>query len=142
MYVFNYEEYPHGLSFVSFQHAGQLPRRLPVRLSDGRGYNYLPKRCANTINRTSADATTASECANGDSCEYAHSVEEIIYHPQVYKTRLCEHTLDEKLKRCARTSHWIFVLRLDHLRLVPLTPCLYRYLSVSVYVNFCKVGYN
>eukprot|EP00419_Tripos_fusus_P038048 CAMPEP_0172770864 /NCGR_PEP_ID=MMETSP1074-20121228/189517_1 /TAXON_ID=2916 /ORGANISM="Ceratium fusus, Strain PA161109" /LENGTH=72 /DNA_ID=CAMNT_0013606701 /DNA_START=246 /DNA_END=460 /DNA_ORIENTATION=- len=33
--------------------------------------------------------TTETACPNGDACVFAHSREEISYHPAKYKTRRC-----------------------------------------------------
>lgn len=54
----------------------QLFRRRPVRAASGI-WLYLPLRCME------------SECTDTD-CNFAHSTTEVLFHPMLYKTKLCD----------------------------------------------------
>lgn len=58
-------------------------RRRPV-LSNGR-FNYVSTRCP-TLERERT-------CPSGASCHYAHTAEEVVYHPSKYKTHMCAYAL-------------------------------------------------
>lgn len=57
-------------------HEGQAPRRAPILSVTGQ-WNYRPVLC----NR--------ENCVFKDACRFAHTIEEIEYHPLKYKTRNC-----------------------------------------------------
>lgn len=50
------------------------------------GWNYKPTMC-NSIK---------VECKAGEDCQYCHNREELVYHPLVFKTKLCEYMVDDK----------------------------------------------
>lgn len=54
----------------------QYPRRRPARAANGI-WLYLPLRCIEP------------ECADADCC-FAHSTIEVLFHPMLYKTKLCD----------------------------------------------------
>lgn len=58
-------------------HEGQQPRRAPILYANGQ-WNYRPVLCKR------------ENCVFKDSCKFAHTKEEIEYHPLRYKTRNCE----------------------------------------------------
>lgn len=49
-----------------------------------------PANCKATRTNSNDESNPASE-EGGDNCEYAHTLLELMYHPQVYKTGLCDH---------------------------------------------------
>lgn len=56
-----------------FWHEPNLRRRSPAE------YSYSTQLCKDATN-----------CWRGDDCKYAHNIEEINYHPLMYKTRSCK----------------------------------------------------
>lgn len=71
-------------SYTCFDAHSRLPRRRKPQLIHGR-YNYIPTRCRYIMED--------QECPQGAHCRFAHSTEEVIYHPSKYKTQLCSHPL-------------------------------------------------
>lgn len=57
------------------------------------GLAYLPLACSNDTTEESK-----SNCRMGDSCRFAHTQKEILYHPLVYKTVRC----NESASSCKR----------------------------------------
>lgn len=58
-------------------HHDQTPRRTPIQFANGQ-WNYRPSRC----NR--------ENCIYKESCRFAHTMEEVDYHPLKYKTKACD----------------------------------------------------
>jgi hypothetical protein len=48
----------------------------------------MPMKCRHKHNDPKAT------CPAGDKCEYSHCTEEVVYHPLVFKTKLCDHSGD------------------------------------------------
>lgn len=63
--------------------------------SDPCGYNYKPTRCQ-YFNK-------GSRCPQGTACPYAHTLEESIYHPLIFKTQKCTYGVDER-GRCEKNG--------------------------------------
>jgi hypothetical protein len=63
-----------------------IPERRPPVLIYGR-HSYKPIHCRNLVN--------GIMCNEGDACQFAHSKLEILYHPTIYKTRMCEFDTDQ-----------------------------------------------
>jgi len=82
---------PHALRQCQFDgntcfhsHGGaNATRRIP-ELINGK-FNYLPIRCQYMLK--------GKTCHHARNCRFAHSKEEVIYHPSKYKTQLCPHRL-------------------------------------------------
>ena len=55
-------------------------------------YLYEPRLCDNIITYVadSGKKQTMINCHNGKNCKYAHSREEVLFHPALYKTVMCE----------------------------------------------------
>ncbi|EEA04981.1 zinc finger, CCCH type domain-containing protein [Cryptosporidium muris RN66] len=66
------------------------PRRCPFYLSDPMALRYLPDLCPDVIIKNEETGAIESTCNRGGYCPFAHSMEEIIYHPLCYKTELCD----------------------------------------------------
>jgi len=62
-------------------HSGVMIRRVPG-LGAHRLYNYIPKPCPQW--------EKMKKCHLGDSCPRSHGWLEIIFHPLLYKTKLCK----------------------------------------------------
>eukprot|EP00903_Cladosiphon_okamuranus_P017112 g15765.t2 len=57
---------------------------------DPSKHPYLPRLCTSVI-LPGPGGEFLDECPRGRSCPAAHSLEEIQYHPQSYKTQVCPH---------------------------------------------------
>jgi len=84
------KRYDHDHDLCGFAHVevnnGWL-RRNPLL------YNYKDEMCpyvtASSEKRGYQKGLVINECPHGVNCEYAHSVEEIVYHPRRYKKKAC-----------------------------------------------------
>jgi hypothetical protein len=54
----------------------------------GPSYSYVPRACPN-VALPSETSAYHNYCREGGSCRFAHSYEEINFHPSLYKTRKC-----------------------------------------------------
>lgn len=74
-------------SQCQFSHYLDWPRRQPRR------YNYSPEMCPNVTIVEGADGSVErleNNCTAGLRCPWAHSKEEVLFHPHIFKTTLCE----------------------------------------------------
>eukprot|EP00927_Polykrikos_kofoidii_P055345 TRINITY_DN49615_c0_g1_i1.p1 TRINITY_DN49615_c0_g1~~TRINITY_DN49615_c0_g1_i1.p1 ORF type:complete len:357 (+),score=42.39 TRINITY_DN49615_c0_g1_i1:67-1137(+) len=75
-------------SQCQFAHNLQWPRR------PHRGHQYSPELCphvkASGMAAHPGDARVDNPCPAGQKCPFAHSKEEVLYHPHLLKTCLCE----------------------------------------------------
>eukprot|EP00403_Amphidinium_massartii_P012842 CAMPEP_0178424450 /NCGR_PEP_ID=MMETSP0689_2-20121128/28215_1 /TAXON_ID=160604 /ORGANISM="Amphidinium massartii, Strain CS-259" /LENGTH=378 /DNA_ID=CAMNT_0020046085 /DNA_START=7 /DNA_END=1140 /DNA_ORIENTATION=+ len=75
-------------SKCQFSHSTDWPRRPP------RKHRYSPELCPSLFAAPGVDGQVAQllvgKCSAGRSCQYAHSAEEVLYHPAIYKTVRCE----------------------------------------------------
>jgi len=62
-------------------HSSVMKRRVPTLRKDGL-FNYIPKLCPQWEN--------SKKCNKGDSCHFSHGWLEIIFHPLLYKTKICK----------------------------------------------------
>jgi len=63
-------------------HSITMMRRVPRQVhSNGGLFNYIPEPCQ--------EFQRSKKCRLGDSCPQAHGWLEIIFHPLLYKTKLC-----------------------------------------------------
>ncbi|CAG9316089.1 unnamed protein product [Blepharisma stoltei] len=69
-------------------HEGELPRRLPTKDANGE-WSYKPYLCK-----------FPKPCRYQNSCTFAHTKEEVYYHPLVYKTKKCSYMLNNGI--CTR----------------------------------------
>jgi len=64
-------------------HSNLMKRRVPKRVwSNGGLFNYIPEPCQ--------EWQRSKKCSLGDSCTRSHGWLEMIYHPLLYKTKLCK----------------------------------------------------
>jgi len=63
-------------------HSNIMRRRVPKQMiSNGGRFNYIPEACP--------EWSKSKKCFMGMSCPRAHGWLEIIFHPLIYKTKLC-----------------------------------------------------
>ncbi|KAL8273618.1 hypothetical protein Esti_002440 [Eimeria stiedai] len=89
-----------GLSRCQYSHNKQWHRRCPVYVSDHSFIRYVHLLCPKVQLLKSSSSSQAaggeaspqcvSSCERGWECPFAHSREEALYHPLVYKTTLCQ----------------------------------------------------
>lgn len=53
-----------------------------------RKHKFAPTPCPEVFDAT-LNVFVIKDCPNGDACRLAHSQNEILYHPEVYRTELC-----------------------------------------------------
>ncbi|CAK0796093.1 unnamed protein product [Prorocentrum cordatum] len=68
-------------SRCQYSHSAAPPRRNPTR------HAYAPQLCPHAAAWAEG---RGGGCARGELCPWAHSEDEVNYHPEVYKTRLCQ----------------------------------------------------
>eukprot|EP00743_Colponemidia_sp_Colp-15_P000872 GILK01000963.1.p1 GENE.GILK01000963.1~~GILK01000963.1.p1 ORF type:complete len:792 (+),score=118.68 GILK01000963.1:80-2455(+) len=69
----------------------QYSHNLAWRRRNPRKVNYKPQMCPDLHFLRGYDKTRVdNRCKRGRNCEYAHSKEEQMFHPLIYKTQLCE----------------------------------------------------
>eukprot|EP00808_Paulinella_micropora_P023133 g19020.t1 len=76
-------------------HPSMARRRRPY-LHQGR-FNYMPTRCRYILEDR--------DCPQREHCRFAHSTEEVIYHPSTFKTQACPYPV-EKNGHCSRHGRW------------------------------------
>jgi len=68
-------------------HSKHMIRRVPKQdPSLGGLFNYIPKYCP--------EYKKTKKCSLGDKCFRSHGHLEVIFHPLLYKTKLCQSRLD------------------------------------------------
>ncbi|KJP85268.1 hypothetical protein AK88_05108 [Plasmodium fragile] len=77
-----------GIDRCQYSHNEFWNRRCPFYLSDSSFIRYITIMCPDV--ETKADGSINSLCLRGGECPFAHSAEEILYHPLYYKTKRCE----------------------------------------------------
>jgi len=65
-----------------YSHNTQTHRRVPF-IQDNGLYNYIPEECTSWKQH--------QKCSRGENCRRAHGWLEVIFHPLLYKTKLCDH---------------------------------------------------
>lgn len=73
-----------------YSHNVYWPRRCPFYLSDRTALRYLPDICPDITILDHVTGKVSNFCNRGGYCPYSHSMEEVIYHPLVYKSELCQ----------------------------------------------------
>ncbi|GAW82401.1 D13 protein [Plasmodium gonderi] len=77
-----------GIDRCQYSHNEFWNRRCPFYLSDSSFIRYITVMCPDV--ETKSDGSINSLCQRGGECPFAHSSEEILYHPLYYKTKRCE----------------------------------------------------
>jgi len=73
-------------------HSKAMSRRVPRQLKSFGGlFNYIPEHCP--------QYKWKKRCKLGDSCFRAHGWLEVIFHPLLYKTKLCKSTHEDGVCR-------------------------------------------
>lgn len=82
------KRYEHDHSFCAFAHVdinrGWLRR-------DPFVYKYVPQMCPWIKPLQGAEDCYVNMCPHGVKCNFSHSKEEILYHPEIYKSHPCRH---------------------------------------------------
>jgi len=84
------KRYDHDHDLCGFAHVevnGGWLRRNPEKI------NFKPEMCPCIVQFSSRSEPSGryvvNSCPHGEKCEFAHSVEEIMYHPRRYKSNVC-----------------------------------------------------
>lgn len=85
-----------GVERCNYSHNLYWARRCPFYLRDSSILRYIPTCCPD-VELGPGSAILKNTCPRGNNCSFAHSLEEMHYHPLVYKTELCK---DYRLGRC------------------------------------------
>jgi len=83
-------------------HSIAMRRRVPERDNHGR-FNYIPEHCTQW--------QKTKKCRLGDSCPRSHGWLEVIFHPLLYKTKMCSSYQKNGVCRkygvyCAKAHKW------------------------------------
>eukprot|EP00923_Selenidium_pygospionis_P019696 GHVN01034354.1.p1 GENE.GHVN01034354.1~~GHVN01034354.1.p1 ORF type:complete len:608 (-),score=116.38 GHVN01034354.1:185-2008(-) len=78
-----------GRNRCQYSHNDYWPRRCPFYLTDRSALRYLPYTCPQ-IKLGDNDLIVHNACDRGGHCPFAHSWEEVLYHPLFYKTSICK----------------------------------------------------
>jgi len=115
-------------SQCQFSHDVEWPRRPPSK------HNYSPALCPHIrpVMNNSGEVQLENTCPNGLSCRYSHTKDEVLYHPSMFKTSLCEEhrSLTSDQRSARRSKHrprchryyCPFAHGKQELRTSPLTP--------------------
>ena len=79
-YLYFYNEYLIE-EFVSHDYLISVQKRRPLDIDDNLYFNYIPQICPNIEKN--------HNCRYGELCMYSHTLNEILYHPLVYKKIPC-----------------------------------------------------
>ncbi|KAL8430080.1 hypothetical protein ACSSS7_006158 [Eimeria intestinalis] len=77
-----------GAARCNYSHNTHWIRRCPVYLKEPSALRYLPYLCSNVL-LGPRETIQDNCCPYGAFCPFAHSREELIYHPLVYKLKPC-----------------------------------------------------
>ncbi|KAL8431963.1 hypothetical protein Efla_002800 [Eimeria flavescens] len=82
------QECEFGAARCHYSHNSHWTRRCPVYLKEPSALRYLPFLCSNVL-LGPRETIRDNCCPNGALCPFAHSKEELLFHPLVYKLRPC-----------------------------------------------------
>jgi hypothetical protein len=95
----------------------QIPIRTPVRSPSNKSNAFCTVRVRSALRALRYRGSGHSSCARAVcccvradgreeveieedwECEYAHTLLELMYHPQVYKTGLCDHFAEDNVEK-------------------------------------------
>ncbi|EDO07310.1 uncharacterized protein BBOV_IV009560 [Babesia bovis T2Bo] len=77
-----------GVERCNYSHNLYWARRCPFYLRDSSILRYIPACCPD-VELGPGSAILKNTCPRGNNCAFAHSLEEMNYHPLVYKTKMC-----------------------------------------------------
>ncbi|GIX63558.1 zinc finger protein, putative [Babesia caballi] len=81
-----------------YSHQSICMRRCPVYLSNTSFVRYIPVLCKYIIFGPNFEVIRAN-CRYGVDCIYAHCLDELLYHPNFYKTILCKDVLEGRCEQ-------------------------------------------
>ncbi|ORM39502.1 uncharacterized protein BXIN_3044 [Babesia sp. Xinjiang] len=82
-----------GVERCNYSHNLYWARRCPFYLRDSSILRYIPACCPD-VELGPGSAILKNTCPRGNNCAFAHSLEEMHYHPLVYKTQVCSQYRD------------------------------------------------
>lgn len=85
-----------GIERCNYSHNLYWARRCPFYLRDSSILRYIPACCPD-VELGPGSAVLKNTCPRGNNCSFAHSLEEMNYHPLIYKTELCK---EYRVGRC------------------------------------------
>ncbi|BAM39310.1 uncharacterized protein TOT_010000769 [Theileria orientalis strain Shintoku] len=85
-----------GVERCNYSHNLYWARRCPFYLRDSSILRYIPHVCPD-VELGEGTTVLRNSCPRGNNCSFAHSYEEIHYHPLVYKTQVCK---DYRIGKC------------------------------------------
>ncbi|EKX73902.1 conserved hypothetical protein [Theileria equi strain WA] len=85
-----------GVERCNYSHNIYWARRCPFYLRDSSILRYVPACCPD-VELGEGTTVLRNSCPRGNNCSFAHSLEEVYYHPLVYKTEVCK---DYRLGKC------------------------------------------
>ncbi|KAK1443925.1 hypothetical protein BgAZ_208010 [Babesia gibsoni] len=80
-----------------YSHCPICTRRCPFYLSDTSFIRYIPVLCKNIVFGPNFEVI-AFNCPYGNDCIYSHCLDELLYHPNFYKTIACKDLLEGSCK--------------------------------------------
>lgn len=90
-------------SQCQFSHDPEWPRRAPSK------YNYSAALCPHIrpVMMNNSEVHLENTCPNGFSCAFSHTKDEVLYHPNIFKTSLCEEhrSLTNDQRSARRSKH-------------------------------------
>ncbi|CDR94402.1 Zinc finger C-x8-C-x5-C-x3-H type domain containing protein, putative [Babesia bigemina] len=78
-----------GVERCNYSHNVYWARRCPFYLRDSTILRYIPAICPD-VELGPGTSILKNTCPRGNNCAFAHSLEEMHYHPLVYKTEICD----------------------------------------------------
>lgn len=136
-------------SQCQFSHDTEWPRRPPNK------HGYSPALCPHIrpIMSAGGGVNLENNCPAGPACRFAHTKDEVLYHPHIFKTSLCEEhrTLTSDQRSARRSKHrprchryyCPFAHGKQELRTSPLSPeqreTLIRHASALPHAVCCEV---
>ncbi|GBE60432.1 zinc CCCH type domain-containing protein [Babesia ovata] len=78
-----------GVERCNYSHNVYWARRCPFYLRDSTILRYIPAICPD-VELGPGTTILKNTCPRGNNCAFAHSLEEMHYHPLVYKTEICD----------------------------------------------------
>jgi len=86
-----------------YAHSKAMSRRIPKQMRANGLFNYIPEICS--------EYKETKRCSLGESCYLAHGWLEVIFHPLLYKTKLCKSPYKKGVCKkygifCAKAHKW------------------------------------
>lgn len=88
-------------SQCQYSHCPECPRRPPLKTQ------YGPDICPylKVYQNANGEVQIENNCPNTARCQHAHSKEEVLYHPSIHKTTMCEEIRANSNQRSSRNNN-------------------------------------